>query len=145
MKRVPWILGGLLLVGLLAYGFWPKAVRVDAVRVERGSFLVTIDDDGETRIREKYSIAVPVTGKLLRLNLHAGDLVERGKTELMQIVPADPTLLDTREQAESEARVRAADAAYEEAQATLATAKEITSISKSQYERALKLHQSDSI
>ncbi len=145
VKKVPWMLGGLLLVGLLVYGFWPKAVRVDAVRVERGSFLVTIDDDGETRIREKYSIAVPVTGKLLRLNLHAGDLVERGKTELMQIVPADPTLLDTREQAESEARVRAADAAYEEAQATLATAKEITSISKSQYERALKLHQSDSI
>ncbi len=143
--RLPWIVGAIFLVGFLVYGFWPRATKVDMAKVVRGSLTVTVDDDGETRIREKYLVAAPVTGKLLRLQLHAGDRVERGKTELLQILPADPTLLDARTQAESQARVQAADAAEEEAVANYASTKDAAELARHQYERAVKLMKSNSI
>ncbi len=144
-KRLPWIAGALALAGFLVYGFWPRASKVDLAKVVRGWLMVTVDDDGETRIREKYLVAAPVTGKLLRLQLHAGDRVERGKTELFQILPADPSPLDARAQAESQARVQAADAAQEEAVATLVSAKEAAELAREQYERAVKLLKTRSI
>ncbi len=143
--KLPWIVGALAIVGFLVYGFWPRATEVDVAKVERGSLTFTVDDDGETRIREKYLVAAPVAGKLLRLQLHAGDRVERGKTELFQILPADPSLLDARARAESQARVQAADAAEEESVAALTSAREAAKLAQYQYERAVKLMKSNSI
>lgn len=145
LQRLFWPLVATIFVGLVVYGFVPKPVQVDTTRVERGSFAVTVDDDGETRIREKYVIAAPVAGKLLRIKLKAGDTVERNKTELMQIIPVDPNLLDARAQAEAEARVQAADASVDEAEALLLSAKENADLAQDQYDRALKLHRSASI
>lgn len=145
LQRLFWPLVAIFIVGLLVYGFVPKPIAVDTTAVERGSLAVTVDDDGETKIREKYLIASPVAGKLLRVKLHAGDAVERNKTELMQIIPVDPTLLDARAQAEAESRARAADASVEEAEALLLSAKENSDLAHDQYTRALKLQRSDSI
>lgn len=145
LKNLPWLLGALLIVAFLIYGFWPKPIGVDIVSVTRGSLIVTVDDDGETRIREKYLIAAPIAGKLLRVTLHPGDTVQRDQTELMEIFPADPVLLDARTQAEAEARVRAAEAACEEAEASLANAREAAKLANHRFERASDLHQSNSI
>lgn len=145
LQRLFWPVVATLFVGLLVYGFIPKPIAVDTTVVERGSLVVTVDDDGETKIREKFVIASPVTGKLLRVKLHAGDAVERKATELMQIIPVDPTLLDARAQAEAESRAQAADASVEEAEALLQSAKENSALAQDQYDRALKLHRSDSI
>ena len=59
-----------IIASLLTYGFWPRPINVDTVLVKQGALTVTVDDDGETRIREKYIISAPVTGHLLRLQLH---------------------------------------------------------------------------
>ncbi|AMV33654.1 putative efflux pump membrane fusion protein [Pirellula sp. SH-Sr6A] len=142
---MPWLFAAVILIALLVYGYWPRPVLVDLAAVKRGSIAMTVDDDGETRIRERYRIAAPVTGKLLRLELHAGDRVERGTTELMQILPMDPALLDARTVAESQARLAAADAAIEESQSLLASAESAAQLAEDAYQRANALHKTKSI
>jgi HlyD family secretion protein len=102
---------------LLGVALWPEAVEVDLVRVERGPLQVTIDDEGETRVRERFSISAPVAGRLRRIELEPGDPVVRGKTVLAALMPAQPVLLDTRTQSELTAGVESARAAIGQARA----------------------------
>lgn len=138
-RKIPLIVVVAVVAGLLVYGFWPAPVEVDAVVVQRGSFEITVSDDGETRIREKYIVTSPVAGKLLRVELHAGDAVQRDATVLFRIEPRDPTPLDARTQAEAEARVRAAEAACRVAEARSAQTEEALELAKHHYDRHLRL------
>lgn len=95
----------------IVYAFIPTPVVVDTAEVLRGPMLVTVDDDGRTRIRDRYTVSSPLTGRVQRITLRAGDPVEAGATRLTTIAPADPSLLDARAVAEAEARVRRAEAA----------------------------------
>ena len=101
-------------VGGLGYAFWPQPVEVDLATVERGTLRVTVDEDGKTRIREKYVVSAPLVGRLLRINMDPGDPVVAGKTLLTTIEPRDPELLDARTVAQAEARVKAAEATLQE-------------------------------
>ena len=145
LRRLPVALALLLIASLLAYGYWPQAVEVDLASAERGSLEVTVNDDGKTRIREKYVVSAPVSGKLLRIELHAGDAVRRGETVLARIQPGDPSLLDTRARAQAEARVRAAEAAWHQSQMSLKRAQDSSELAEHDYERALQLIQSQGI
>ncbi|MGI9516145.1 MAG: efflux RND transporter periplasmic adaptor subunit [Pirellulaceae bacterium] len=136
LNKLPWIVAGLVLVALLVYGYWPRAVEVDLVTVSRGILEVTVNDDGETRIREKYIVSAPVAGKLLRVQRHAGDAVQQGQTELARIQPGDPSLLDARTRAEYDARMRAAESAVEQANATLEHAREVLALAQDEFARA---------
>jgi HlyD family secretion protein len=137
--KLPSIIGVILLGTLLLYGFWPKAVEVDLARVTRGSLEVTVNDDGETRIREKYVVSAPVAGKLLRVQLEPGNSVKQGVTELARIEPSDPALLDNRTQAEAEARLRASEAALHQVEATQLRAEEALELASHEYDRAREL------
>ena len=139
LTKLPWIVVAIGLIALLVYGFWPPAVDVDVEKVKRGSLDVTVNDDGETRIREKYIISAPLAGKMLRIQLHPGDVVQQGFTELARIEPAAPDLLDVRTRAEYEARVRAAQAVLDQSNATLKRAKEALELADHQYARATQL------
>ena len=99
-----------LIVAGLGYAFMPRPVEVDLVKVDRGNVQVTVDEDGKTRIREKYVVSAPLNGRILRIGLDPGDEVEAGKTLLTMIEPRDPELLDARAVAQAEARVKAAEA-----------------------------------
>ncbi len=149
MKRF-WnrILGGLmvlLLAGWIGYGFLPEPVAVDIAEVRRGRLEITVDDDGETRIREKYVVSAPVAGKMLRIQLDAGDRVVRDETELAQIKPVAPSLLDVRTRAETQARVRSAQAAVQQADAAVERAKEALRLAEQDYERAKSLQDKNAI
>jgi HlyD family secretion protein len=130
---------------LLIYGYWPRPVYVDTILVKQGALTVTVDDDGETRIREKYVISAPVTGHLLRLQLHPGDLVVQSETVIAKMIPANPSLLDARTQAEGEARMRAAEAGKQQANAVLTIAIEVAELAEHHLERTRKLASSKSI
>ena len=65
-----------IVVGL-GYAFVPEPVEVDLVTVERGDVQVTVDEDGKTRIREKYVVSAPLNGRILRISLDPGDTVVR--------------------------------------------------------------------
>src|SRR5947209_5272103 len=111
VRKVVWATVSLLAVAALAYSLRPKPVPVDLATVGRGPLRVTVDEDGKTRIKERYVVSAPVFGRLLRVELKAGDRVEAGKTVLATIEPVDPTLLDARERATVQARLRGAEAA----------------------------------
>ncbi len=105
----------LLAVGFLAYSFWPRPIEVDVAPVSRGPLRVTVDEDGKTRIKERYIVSAPLAGRLQRITLRAGDPVIAGKTMLAILEPGDPSLLDERSRAEAEARVKAAEATRKQA------------------------------
>lgn len=124
MKRVWWrrivmVIVGLLLVGGFAYALRPQPIPVDLAVVTRGTLQISIDEDGVTRIRERYTISAPLSGRLLRVLLDPGDDVDQGQL-LLVIEPSDPELLDARSHAEATARVNASSSAVEEAEAELA-------------------------
>lgn len=137
--KLPAVLVACMVVALIAYGFWPRAISVDAVPVVKGSLRVTVDDDGETRIREKYVISAPLTGQLVRLQLHPGDAVVQAETVVARIFPTEPSLLDERTRAEFEARAKAADAAKQQATASLASARELSELAEHRLKRVSQL------
>jgi len=100
------ILGGLL---LLIWAFMPTAIQVETVAIERGHFERRIDDDGWTRVRERYVISAPVTGHLQRTNLREGDAVIHGDT-VATIFPLKPPFLDERAVLERRERIRSLEA-----------------------------------
>jgi HlyD family secretion protein len=101
------------LAGLIAYGRWPAPVEADFATVQRGSIRETVDQDGKTRIRERYIVSAPLGGRLQRIELDPGDEVDAGETVLAVIEPRDPELLDERSLREAEANVKAAQARLE--------------------------------
>jgi len=73
-----WI-AGLGTVGLIALVFRPAPSRVDLVAVEREDLQVTVDAEGRTRVQDRFVVAAPVDGRLARVELSAGDEVEKGE------------------------------------------------------------------
>ena len=111
------------LAGLLVWAFQPSPVPVDLTVVGRGPLMVTVDEEGETRVRDRYVVSAPVPGRMRRVELEPGDPVVAGKTVLVTFEPADPTLVDARSRAEIGARIRAAEAAVGAARAQAERAK----------------------
>ena len=107
--RAGWVVAGLAAVGALVWAFAPRPVDVDAATVTRGAFSKTIDEDGKTRVRERYVVSAPLAGQLLRVELKPGDAVEAG-TLLATLVPSAPTLFDARTERELAERLGAAEA-----------------------------------
>lgn len=110
-------------IGGLVYAFLPTPVEADVVKIQRGVLRVTVDEDGKTRIREKYVVSAPLNGRILRISMDPGDNVVAGKTLLTMIEPCDPELLDARSVAQAEARVKAAEAALRRSEPTLEAAR----------------------
>jgi HlyD family secretion protein len=111
-----------LLLGGLAYAFWPTPVAIDVGKVTRGPLIVGITDDGVTRANDVYTVSAPVTGYLARIELEAGDPVRRGAVvATMRGLPSSP--LDPRSVQELRAALASAEAAASGAQASLAQAR----------------------
>ena len=106
-----WGVLGAALVGGLAYTFWPRPTPVDLASVVSGPLSVTIDEYGQTRIRDLYLVSAPVAGELSRIKLESGDPVAAGITVVGFIQPAEPALLDARSYQERSAAAEAAAAA----------------------------------
>lgn len=113
-RRLP-LFGGLLLAALIAVGLWPRAVPVELAVVGRGPLVVTVDEEGMTRVRHRYTISAPVAGQLQRIDWKAGAVVEAGKTVLATLETTAADFLDARSLAQAAARVRATEAAREAA------------------------------
>jgi HlyD family secretion protein len=124
-----------LVVALIAWSFRPQPVPVDRVAVQRGTLRVTIDEEGMTRIRERYIVSAPVAGRLQRVDLEPGDPVAGRRTVLATFFPATPSLLDTRTRAETEARMKAAQAARDQARVALQRARDEVAFSQTELAR----------
>jgi HlyD family secretion protein len=134
-----------VIVGGLGYAFLPEPADVDLATIERGNVRVTVDEDGKTRIHEKYVVSAPLVGRLLRINLDAGDAVVAGKTLLATIEPRDPDLLDARTVAEAEARVKTSEASLKKIEPELEMARAAQAYAESEVNRARKASRGEGI
>ncbi len=126
----------LAVVGIIVVAWIPNAVEVEVAAVTRGPLVVTVNEDGRTRVKDRYLVSAPLTGNLGRLDLDAGDAVEEGQI-LARLVPLPPPLLDSRTRAEAEARVDASTAARHQAQAAVNRARFQRDFAKQESARAL--------
>ncbi|MCG8651831.1 MAG: HlyD family efflux transporter periplasmic adaptor subunit [Pirellulales bacterium] len=138
-RLVFWTIGAALLAGAIFYAIRPVPVLVDTAMAKRGPMEVTIDEDGITRIRERYVVSTPLTGRLLRITFDVGDAVEAHDTILARMEPTDPTLLDPRAVAQAKARVRAAERKQSAAKAELAKAVAAVNFAESEMGRARRM------
>jgi HlyD family secretion protein len=109
-----WAIVAVGLAVALAIGLWPKPLEVEAAPVALGTLVVTVDEDGRTRVKDRYVISAPLAGTITRMTLEAGDSVEQGAV-VARLVPTASPLLDPRSRSEAEARVAAARAAVSQA------------------------------
>ncbi|MCW5592721.1 MAG: efflux RND transporter periplasmic adaptor subunit [Burkholderiales bacterium] len=104
----------------LAWWAWPEPRIVETARVARGPVQVAIEEDGETRAIDRYGVAAPVAGRLLRVVLREGDVVKAGQV-VAEIAPVplsetDRDLLEAKLESakalklEADERVRRAEA-----------------------------------
>lgn len=138
----PRVVGALVLVVLAATLFFllrKPALEVEIAEVTRGPLAVTVDDLGETRVKDLYVVAAPVTGQLLRVPLKPGDPVTARSTLIARIQPAEPGPLDARTAAEAEARVRALEAQLAAARTRIAEARAEQSLAEREFGRLAAL------
>ena len=136
-RWLPW-LGVLLLVALIVVGFLPRPLPVETARVTQGALRATVNEEGKTRIKQRYVVSAPVAGHLRRIPFKAGAEVEAGKTVLAVIDPVSPAMLDARNRALAEAR-------RDTAAANLDRAKEAQRFAANELRRIEKLHADKSV
>src|SRR5579872_860545 len=138
IKHLLYPVAAIAIVGVLALALRPRPVDVEVARVTRGHFEVSIVEDGKTRVRERYTIAAPVAGTLLRIALKAGDAVTAGDA-VASILPNLAPLLDTRARQEAEQRVGAAEASEARTAALVVQAEATASQARIDAERSRTL------
>ena len=139
-KAIPYVIG-LSIIAAIAYALWPKPIPVDMETVTRGPLEVTVDEEGKTRIKERYVVSAPLAGRLRRITLHAGDPVEAGRTLLAVIEPSDPALLDARAGAEAVARVKSSEASLSQARPNLDRAQVALEFAQGEHRRVRQLRE----
>ena len=143
-QRVLIIFFMLAVIATVGLAMLPAPVAVDLAEIQSGPLVVTITDDGQTRIRERYVVSTPLTGRLVRIEFDPGDDVVAQDTLLTSIEPTDPSLLDPRALAETEARVRAAEARVHLAKPRMNSAKVAVDLAETEMGRLAALAGRDS-
>jgi HlyD family secretion protein len=141
-----WVRRGLIalavlaLVALIIVAWIPNPVEVEVAEASRGPLVVTVNEDGRTRVKDRYIVSSPITGNLARLELDAGDDIKQEQV-VARLVPLPPPLLDSRTRAEAKARVDAALASRRQAQAAVNRSRFQRDFARQESERALAVVQ----
>jgi len=143
-KTLPWI-GGIGLLLLILAGLWPSAQPVEIAAISRGPLVVTVDEEGMTRVKNRYVVASPVGGQLRRIDWKPGAPVEAGKTVLALLDTRAADMLDARAFAQAEARVQGATAAYDQVAAQLQSAEAAAHLAHTEFIRVSQLFQAGSV
>lgn len=111
------ILAGVIALGLLVLIGWqiwrPAPITVDVSTVTQGPLVVSVEAEGEVRAHDRYMVTAPITGRLLRVDLHEGDTVKAGDV----VATLMPLPVSSWQKQELEARLTAAIARQQEARA----------------------------
>jgi len=136
--RVGMALGLMAAVAGIAWFLMPRPITVETAVVNKGRFVATVDEDGKTRIRERYVVAAPLAGRLTRVRLKAGDTVAADDV-VASIMPPPAPLLDPRSRREAEERLGTAEAALARSKATVERAQAQADQAKTDLDRARTL------
>lgn len=110
---------GLAAAALLAWAFSPRPVTVEAAPVLQGRYEQAIEEDGRTRLKDRYTVSAPVAARVMRIALREGDRVAAGEPVAV-LLPVLSTLVDERSSREAGARHQAAAANVARATARMA-------------------------
>ena len=141
MKLRRWIVVIIITVGVISaivYGFIPKPVTVDLVKVSRGPLKITVEEEGKTRVKDRFVLSAPVAGFMRRIKLDVGDHIQKGET-LVELEPLKSNLLDPRSRATAEAAVSSAEAALKVEEERVRAAAADAEYSRRNLERIKKL------
>ena len=58
-----------VIAALLIWGFWPQPVLVETQQARRAPMAVTIEEEGRTRVIDRYVVSAPVDGVACRVQL----------------------------------------------------------------------------
>lgn len=117
-----WSATGVGAAALLAWAFAPRPVAVEAAVVQSGRYEQGIEEDGRTRLKDRYTVSAPVAARLARIVLREGDRVRAGETVAV-LLPVMPSMIDERSAREAAARHAAAVAGVQGATARLERAR----------------------
>jgi len=137
-RRIIIIIVAVIIILAVAYGFMPKPLPVDIAQALRGPMRVTIDEEGKTRVRDRFVISAPVAGYLRRIELEVGDPVKRGQV-VAELEPLRSSVLDPRARAEALAAVSSAQAGLHAAKENAHAAESAAEYAKKNFERQKKL------
>ena len=140
-RRFVWWIVGFVLLALVVAGLWPKPLPVEVSPVTRGDILVTVNEEGMTRVKNRYVISSPVAGQLQRIDWKPGAVVKAGETKLAVLETRGTDLLDISGQAQAKARVRGAESNRELAGAQLERARAAATLAASDLTRFRELAQ----
>lgn len=143
-SRIGLILLVLAVAGGLFLGFFPRAAPVDIVAATRGPLTVSVEEEGKTRVMDRYVISAPMAGHARRIDLRVGDAVRAGQV-LAIIEPARSDALDPRARAQAQAQARAAGAAVAAAQENARATAAQAELARQELSRAESLRQSNFI
>lgn len=115
LRRLALMAFALLVAGAIVYAYLPRPVQVSVTRVSRGYMDVSVEEEGRTRVLERYVVTAPVPAYAPRLPWDVGDPV-RARQTLAMLSPLPPGVLDVRTRAQAEARVAQARAALRAAE-----------------------------
>jgi HlyD family secretion protein len=116
LKKILLVVAGLVIAGLIVLGFRPSPILVDVEPVTRGHLAIAVEDEGRTRVIDRYEVSAPLTAQARRITLEVGDPVNLGDVLVTLDAPPSPAL-DARAVQEARARLAAAEAALETARA----------------------------
>jgi HlyD family secretion protein len=108
----------LAVLALMAWAFMPTPMPVEVATVTEGRFERAVQEDGKTRVRERYTVSAPLAGRVARIHLKQGDAVVRD-TLLAVLWPLAPAMLDERARAEQTSRIGAMQALVARARANV--------------------------
>jgi HlyD family secretion protein len=137
-----------ILLGVAAgppWAFWPRPLIVETAEIALRDISVAVEEEGKSRIREVFTVSAPITGQVLRNNLHAGDKVVKDETVVVSIRPAAPGLLDARLKRVAEAAAASARASVGLADAEVKQAEAQLTFLKSELQRAERLSRQGTI
>lgn len=125
------------IVLMLVWGFLPSAISVSVEEAKAAPLEVTIEEEGKTRVIDRYTISAPVTGYVLRLEHKVGDSLRQGQ-ELFSIQPV-PDLIGARQREVAQAQMEAARSRLMQAREQLSLAKEEKRLADTDLERLQNL------
>lgn len=121
-KQVYLSIFSLVILLLLVWGFLPSPIPVSVEDAHIAPLEMTIEEEGKTRVIDRYTISAPVTGYVMRLEYEVGDSIKAGD-ELFGIQPV-PDLIGARQREVAEAQLEAARARLSQARQQLSLAQE---------------------
>lgn len=140
-QKKRWLLPALAvsLAVILVLALRPSPLPVSTAEVTRGAFVESVDEEGQTRLRDTFTVSAPIAGFLQRVRPEPGDTVELGET-LFRMEPLPAPALDARSLEQARENLSAARARRQTAEANLATVVADAEFAAGEYARYRELH-----